>query len=412
MITIYVHHHYTYEIFWYLFHAVELNEPPPTWFTVNRYNQNKLVKDEVIVPFSYKGVKFEAVFCGNKNWSKKDGYHVFEYNLYHLQKNNISDRGWNLILGSDLESDIIPMLNRYASKLGDKISCFFIDWESSDKKQTESIHNSFNPLITFFKDELTSVKENERVSFTHVLWSFLFPNTINLRDYYFFSDYLKYKNDYKYKVNYPIRRLTYIKKLLIGEIMSKDNPHMNCTISSFSDYFKHSRIEEIQENWYDEVVSKIPEENLINKRGYNIEDWGGEWNDDNMKEFMYKLMTISDVNLIHEVSHGWSINEKSFMHILAEKPFIPTHDGTFSFYDEILKSYGFEVSEFPIKGHAWEKVAKLDSLTRDDVKWNEFVDKIKIYISNLKKNLFEIMNTNNGYLDYLLNKESETKSVL
>ena len=82
---------------------------------------------------------------------------------------------------------------------------------------------------------------------------------INLRDYYFFSDYLKYKNDYKYKVNYPIRRLTYIKKLLIGEIMSKDNPHMNCTISSFSDYFKHSRIEEIQENWYDEVVSKIPE---------------------------------------------------------------------------------------------------------------------------------------------------------
>ena len=152
MITIYVHHHYTYEIFWYLFHAVELNEPPPTWFTVNRYNQNKLVKDEVIVPFSYKGVKFEAVFCGNKNWSKKDGYHVFEYNLYHLQKNNISDRGWNLILGSDLESDIIPMLNRYASKLGDKISCFFIDWESSDKKQTESIHNSFNPLITFFKN--------------------------------------------------------------------------------------------------------------------------------------------------------------------------------------------------------------------------------------------------------------------
>ena len=67
------------------------------------------------------------------------------------------------------------------------------------------------------------------------------------------------------------------------------------------------------------------------------------------------------------------------------------------------------VLKFRISNRSLEKVAELDSLTRDNVKWNEFVDKIKIYISKLKENLFEIMNTNNGYLDYLLNKESETK---
>ena len=36
---------------------------------------------------------------------------------------------------------------------------------------------------------------------------FIYPNTLGLRDYYFFGDYLKYKNDFKYKLNIPIRRL-------------------------------------------------------------------------------------------------------------------------------------------------------------------------------------------------------------
>ena len=36
---------------------------------------------------------------------------------------------------------------------------------------------------------------------------YLSPNTLGIRDYYFFHDYLKYKNDYKYKINVPIRRL-------------------------------------------------------------------------------------------------------------------------------------------------------------------------------------------------------------
>ena len=206
--------------------------------------------------------------------------------------------------------------------------------------------------------------------------------------------------------------MTTVKKAVVQEITSKNNPSLNCTVSSFSDYFKHSRIEEPHEKIYDDVVDIVGKENLINKRGYNIEDWGGEWNDDNMKEFMYKLMTISDVNLIHEISYGWSINEKSFMHILAEKPFIPTHDGTFSFYNEILKSYGYEASEFPLNGMLVDKLNKIDLLTRDEEKWNEFVSKIKTYISKLKKNLFEIMNTNNGYLDFVLQKESESKNIL
>ena len=410
---IYVHHYYTYELFWYFFHATNPINTIPTWFGKNRFNKEESISDNIEIKTEYKGNVINCIFCNDNYWYANDGYHVWDYTIHQYERKKISDRGWNLIMGKDLENEIIPKLNKYSKKLKNKLSVFFIDWEFGDNQIIPNLNKKLSKDITLFKDELTDIINNQKVSFTHILWSFIFPNTIKLREYHYFSDYLKYKKDYKYKINYPIRRITYLKNKIANLILTLNNKQFNITVSSFTNYFKDNvRHSDIKYKYFSSLQKKIGKQNVIQKRGYGIHDWGGEWNDDNMKEFMWKLMTISEVNLVHEESYGWSINEKSFMHILAEKPFIPTHDGTFSFYDEILKSYGFGVSEFPIKGHPWEKVVELDSLTRDDEKWDEFVDKIKNYISKLKKNLFEIMNTNNGYLDSLLDKESETKSIL
>ena len=409
---IYVHHYYTYELFWYFFHASNPTSTIPTWFDDNRFDKTKKVNKNVEISFTYDNFEFTAIFCGNNKWGEGDGYHVWDYNLYHYENKSISDRGWNIILGKDLDSDIIPMLNKHNVKLKNKISIFFIDWEYGVPGQARVVNKKLNKNITIFKDELIDISDSQQVSFTHILWSFIFPNTINLREYYYFSDYIKYKNDYKYKINYPVRRLTPLKYKVIQEINKLNNDSINCTVSSFTDYYTHDR-NDVKDILIEDVIDDIENKNYINKRGYNLDDWGGEWNDNNMNEFMWKLLTISDINLIHEASEGYSINEKSFSHILANKPFISTSEGTYSFYNEIFKTYGYDLLESPTNGMSlYQKIQYLDLVTKDSDEWNIFYNKVSNLVSDIRKNLLEIMNTRNGYLDYLIKKENEQKHII
>ena len=46
---IYVHHYYTYELFWYFFHATHTKEKIPTWFEENRFNKNNLIHDQYYI---------------------------------------------------------------------------------------------------------------------------------------------------------------------------------------------------------------------------------------------------------------------------------------------------------------------------------------------------------------------------
>ena len=410
---IYVHHHYTYELFWYFFHASRPLKNIPTWFSSNRYNKNNKVNEIVNIEFNYDNHKFEAIFCADTMWDNSDGYHIWDYTIHHYENKNIGDRGWNVILGKDMKDDIIPKLNNYSAKLKDKISCFFIDWELGDAQQTPLLNKSLNPDIVLFKDELIQVTETQRVSFTHILWSYIFPNTINLREYYYIADYLKYKSDYKYKINYPIRRIIPQKHKVANRLLSYDNKNINVTLSSFNNYYKHSRIREDNDILYDDILSKTGEDNTIKKRGYNINDWGGEFNDNNMNEFMWKLLTISDLNLIHEPPIGYHINEKSFMHILSNKPFLSVYNGTFKFYNEILSTYGYESLNPPTYDmNTSDKLDYLNKLTDNDIEWDVFMDELKFYVSSLRKILLEIMHTKNGYLDFLIQKQYIKKNIL
>ena len=91
---IYVHHYYTYELFWLFFHGLEI-EPDnvPTWFrNYNRWNKNIKVKEDVTLNGTYKGKEIEVIFCNKNHWDKDDGFHLFDYSINLLEDGLVSDR--------------------------------------------------------------------------------------------------------------------------------------------------------------------------------------------------------------------------------------------------------------------------------------------------------------------------------
>ena len=60
-----------------------------------------------------------------------------------------------------------------------------------------------------------------------------------------------------------------------------------------------------------------------------------------------------------------------------------------------------------------DKLDYIDEITKDEVKWKEFLDKLTLYVQNLRKQLIEIIHENNSYFDYIITKnEIKTPSLL
>jgi len=437
---IYIHHYYTYELFWLYCHGLEIEpETVPTWFMDwNRYNKSSKVKEEVILNGVYKGNDIEIVFCNKNNWDKEDGFHLFDYSVNLLEENAVSDRGFNSNLMNVVNKKNLDFLNPKVIKLQNKIHYVYIDWEGHDPYIMEGWYKKMSPKIQFFVDE-TKTNSNKEVPnhhfvFTNLIWSFIYPNTLGIRDYYFFGDYLKYKNDYKYKINIPIRRLYGDKEKIADEVLKLNNPHISITHSSFNSSEQINKWKsELTEDGFDfrkKLLDSIPDENYINKRGYGIHDWGGEWNSNNMNENMWKMFGISEVCILFEHSpehdrHTGAkeryahvgnnyITEKSISHIMVGKPFIPFYRATIDFYDEWLKYYGKKTVEFPLEyDFILDKLDYIDQITRDEEKWKLFLEKIKLYVDNLRTQLIELIHENNSYLDYVISeKENKPLSIL
>ena len=86
---LYIHHKYKSEIFWYLFHGVDidLDDIP--------YPVLDIKKKNIEINFKYREENFTAIFCDERFWNKKDGRHIIDSHLYQLQKKLIDNRGWN-----------------------------------------------------------------------------------------------------------------------------------------------------------------------------------------------------------------------------------------------------------------------------------------------------------------------------
>ena len=365
---VYIHHYYTYELFWLYCHGLEINpNDVPTWFkSYNRYNKNIKVKEDVTLNGTYKGKEIEVVFCNENHWDNDDGFHLFDYSISLLQDGLVSDRGFNSNLMNLVNKKNLDFLNSKVNKLGNKIHYLYIDWEGHDPYIMEGWYKKLSPKIQFFVDEIEpNIKNvpNHHFVFTNLVWSFIYPNTLGLRDYYFFGDYLKYKNDFKYKLNIPIRRLYGDKEKIADEVLKLNNPNISVTISSFGDENQITPDTHVETPYRDELIQNISPENYIKKRGYGIHDWGGEWNSNNMNENMWKMFGISDACVLFEHSperDKESGKEKRIAHVgqnyITEKyktPIFVTHwpmdiksfymkqcnDGTCECFD-LLMPYG------------------------------------------------------------------------
>ena len=428
---IYIHHYYTYELFWYFCHGIEIEpEKVPTFFIENRFNKNIKINESIKLNGIYKNNQIEIIFCNDKLWEKSDGYHLLDYSITLLENGLTSDRGFNYNIMKESDTKNVSFLNKHSINLGNRIGYMYIDWEGHDAYKMHNWKKTLNPKIQTFVDETsTSVESNNNHNFvfTNTIWSFLQPNTLGIRDYYFFHDYLKYKNDYKYKINVPIRRLYGDKEKIANSVLSLNNPNITVTHSSFG---SSSQYDENISSARKELISKIPTENYINKRGYGIHDWGGEWNDNNMNENMWKMFGISEVSLLFEYfpNANYTTNlktwlpgtsymtEKSISHILVGKPFIPYHRETIDFYDSYLKKYNKPTIKFPIEySNILDKLDLLDTITKNDNLWQPFLESLTEYVLNLRKGLIEIIHENNSYLDYVISDtqiQEPTSSLL
>jgi|TARA_B110000902_G_scaffold264405_1_gene345834 hypothetical protein len=416
---IYIHHYYTYELFWYFCHGLEI-EPidVPTWFDKNKHNKFIKIEDAITLRGIYKGNDIEIIFCNHTLWDSSDGFHLFDYSVDLSERGLTSDRGFNSNIMYENDEKNRKLLNHNAKF--QNVAYMYIDWEGHDSYVAHNWIKTLNPRVQVFVDEKQTPKRgvmNHHYAFTNTVWSFLSPNTLGIRDYYFFHDYLKYKNDYKYKINVPIRRLYGDKAEIAEKVLSLNNPNITVTHSSFGNTAQYA--EDIS-GFRKEIISKIPSENFIDKRGYGIHDWGGEWNDNNMNENMWKMFGISEVTILFEHSPlkdfktnefsylvGQSyMTEKTISHIMVGKPFIPFHIETVNFYNNVLKKYNKPTVDFPMQySYILEKLEWLGELTQDEERWNEFLELITKWTLNLRTGLVEIIHENNCYLDYVVNSK-------
>jgi len=427
---IYIHHKYSYELFWYFFHGVEVDLDDVITHTnkKNAFNRKVEIDEQVEIPFKYKGSEFLASFVELTKFNLK-GHHILDYSIYLLDKKLTSDRGFNSNIMSNVDEVIIPLLNKH-SKNGDvKYHFVYIDWEGHNAIRKHKLDIALNKNINIYVDETPALYSypNSFYPFTLNFMSFIYPNTLGLREFYFFEDILKHKKEYKHKINLPIRRFYEEKIYMFYKSLKYDN--INVTLSSFHDTKQYSldQVDGIR-NY---AIKQIGKENVIQKRGYGINDFGGEWNDDNINEMLWKLFDKAEVNLLPEYHFSNAVDdgeldyikigthcmtEKSVSHILVGKPFIPFRVDTINFYNAILRENNITPKEYPLKyTKIKSEIEYLNDLAYNQEEWDLFVSKLQDWVSHTRNSIIKILNSKNDFLDILMTSDTKltnTKKLL
>jgi len=419
---IYVHHNYSYERFWYFFHGVDvdINDVVTHTNMDNAFNKQIPITYKVNIKCKYKNNNLDITFVGKTDWHL-EGHHLLDYSIDLYDRNLASDRGYNSNIRWVVDKEYIPLLNKFSKYDGTKYHFMYIDWEGHNTWYEHKMDRTLSKDVNVYVDEIDDENiKTRKFVFTNTIMSFIYPNTLGLKDYIHFADILKYKNDYKHKINYPIRRFYRSKLILFNKIMKLEDRHINVTHSSFHDTSHYAGWRETELR--DDLKIKIGKENFIEKRGYGIDDWGGEWNDNNVSEFMWKMFSFAEVNILPEynpfesMEHGdfkddlkmigeSYMTEKTISHIFANKPFIPISYNTIKFYESMLEKNNIETVEFPFKYSDLTKgdsIIRLNEIAKNEEEWNDFVKKLKNWNSHLRKSILDLVNYKNDLLDILI----------
>ena len=401
---IYVHHKYTYELFWYFFHGVDINPlDVPVVTEQNRYQVKIWDSNIHKIKAKYKGIDLDIQFVNDRFWEDESAHHIFDVTLNSLQNGFSSDRMFILPTMEEFKKEWISFLNKLSGKVRKNTHILWVSWEGFDLNEDGiDISNSLKSDINLYNDNITNSDKTNYV-FSQSFMSFIFPDTTATREYYFFYDWLKLKKDYEYKLLYPVRRI-YDSKLYVAKGIKKDLSDEDAliTYSSFTDsnhyIWKHQ-----YEKDYNEFL-ELPNLRKMDKRGYNIDDFGGEWMRNNMEEGMWKMFGIADVNLIHENPMVQCFSEKTMCHILAGKLFIDVHYRTIQKIHKVIELLGYEVPEYPLP--EYDDITNIFPWLReqmdDDVKWGDLKFKLREWLEYIRKCFLESVNTRNSLLDELI----------
>ena len=401
---IYVHHKYTYELFWYFFHGVDVN---PSDITVvseqNRY-QKKIWNSNInVVSARYNGIDLDIQFVNDRLWHDCDAYHIFDVTINSLQNELSSDRMFILPTMDGFKKDWIPFLNNLPNAVRKNTHILWISWEGFNLNEDGvDVSTLLNSDINLYNDNIEN-PDRTNYLFSQSFMSFIFPDTTATREYYFFYDWLKLKKNYDYKLLYPVRRI-YDSKLYIAKAMNLDlnSDDTLITYSSFTDsdhyVWKHQ-----YEDDYNEFL-KLPNLKKINKRGYNIEDFGGEWMANNMEEGMWKMFGMAEVNLMHENPMTKCFSEKTICHILSGKLFVDVHYRTIVKIHKVLELHGYDIPSYPLP--EYDDITNIFPWLReqmdDDIKWNTLKGELRVWLEYVRKSFLKIVNTQNSLLDELI----------
>lgn len=89
---LYIHHYYTYELFWYFCHGLEINpQDVPVWFKDNQYTKQIKIEHDVVIDSVYKGNSIQVIFCSDNHWDELDGFHLLDYSIKLMEDGTVSD---------------------------------------------------------------------------------------------------------------------------------------------------------------------------------------------------------------------------------------------------------------------------------------------------------------------------------
>jgi len=409
---IYVHHKYTYELFWYFFHGVEVDpNNVPVVTEQNRYQVKVWDSNIQAIKAKYKGIDLDIQFVNDRFWNHTDAHHIFDVTINGLQEGLSSDRMFLYPTMEGFKNKWIPFLNKLKSTIRKKTHILWVNWEGFElNEEGIDVSKLLKNDVNLYNDNIINSDRTKYV-FSQSFMSFIFPDTTATREYYFFYDWLKLKNEYEYKLLYPVRRV-YDSKLHMVRGIKKDlnDDDTLVTYSSFTDsnhyVWKHQ-----YENDYNELL-KFKNLKRLEKRGYNIDDFGGEWMRNNMEEGMWKMFGIAEVNLTHENPMVQCFSEKIICHILAGKLFIDCHYRTIQKIHRVLDILGYEIPTYPLP--EYDDITNITPWLReqmdDEEKWKNLKYQLRTWLEYVRKCFLESVNTQNNLLDEIL--ENNTNNII
>lgn len=394
----YVHHNYSNDLVWYFFHGTELKESDiPAYFFKEK-------NTKYILETTYKNEAIHINFCGEENWNKLDGNHIFDIHTYLMQSGISTDRGYSYKTLNYFEYKLRDDLIKKGSVLGEKLNIFYIDWEGRNHAfPAMKIKN-----CKVFVDEIYPhpKSKNHHYVFTNNFLSYIHDSNLDIKHSYFLYDFLK-KITPEHKLSYSVRRIIGEKIKQITKLLKIPEVHITHSSYSFTEDSVDSGIDkEVDE--FKKYIQKHIKDNYINKRGYGIHDWGRESNINNIHEMYYKILPLAEVEIIDEWMELDYISEKSVIRILSGKPFLPSSFKVFDFYNEIQIKYNKTPHTLSFRYDSFDELCELiKNSVIDKNKWNILKGELIKWVEITRKNLIDISYTNNSYLDIVLNNSKE-----